>query len=96
MADYALKTQRQKFDFQVSLSTGRRLMELLDPDNEYGLNAATDGLTLNEDLNTFYRWLIEFNRQLKALSDYLTSHFKTQFGGRVTKPYKEIVISEAD
>ncbi|GAX07852.1 ATP-dependent helicase [Secundilactobacillus silagincola] len=96
LADYALKTQRQKFDFQVSLSTGRRLMELLDPDNEYGLNAATDGLTLNEDLNTFYRWLIEFNRQLKALSDYLTSHFKTQFGGKFTKPYKEIVISEAD
>lgn len=96
LADYALKTQRQKFDFQVSLATARRLMELLDPENEYGLNAATDGLTLNDDLNTFYRWLIEFNRQLSALSDYLTNHFKAQFGGKFTKPYKEIVISETD
>ncbi|MFC6254479.1 helicase C-terminal domain-containing protein [Secundilactobacillus hailunensis] len=96
LADYALKTQRQKFDFQVSLSTSRRLMELLDPENEYGLTAATDGLTLNDDLNTFYRWLIEFSRQLRALSDYLTNHFKAQFGGKFTKPYKEIVISEDD
>ncbi|GAX05511.1 ATP-dependent helicase [Secundilactobacillus pentosiphilus] len=96
LADYALKTQRQKFDFQVSLSTSRRLMEFLDPENEYGLTAATEGLSLNDDLKTFYRWLIEFSRQLRALDDYLTNHFKPQFGGKFTKPYKEIVISETD
>ncbi|MTV81136.1 helicase C-terminal domain-containing protein [Secundilactobacillus folii] len=96
LADYALKTQRQKFDFQVSLATARRLMDQLNPENEYGLTVATQGMAINDQLNTVYRWLIEFHRQLRALSDYLISRFKDQFGGKFSTAYKEIVISEDD
>lgn len=96
LSDYALKTQRQKFDFQVSLTAVRHLLSQLDPESQYGVLQTMVDTPLADDLNLIGRWAVEFQNQLGALSDHLISQFNAKFGARFTKPYKEIVISTAD
>lgn len=96
LADYALTTQRQKFDFQIGLATSRRLLNELDPENLESLTATIKVAPLTDRLQTVFRWVIEFERQINALSDHLISQFRDQFGKPFSSPYKEIIITEAD
>jgi ATP-dependent DNA helicase DinG len=96
LADYALSTQRQKFDFQVTLNATRHLIEQLNPDNQFGLATVVQEAPFGEQLQTMRTWLFEFDRQLDALSGHLIQQFQQQFGGKFTTPYKEILLETAD
>ena len=95
LADYALRTNRQKFDFQVTLNVVRHQLDQLDPDNKYGLVTALHEAAFSRDFATMRAWLVEFDRQLTALSDYLLKTVQAQLG-KFKQPYQEVALSAED
>lgn len=91
LADYALRTNRQKFDFQVTLNLVHHQLDQLDPDNKYGVVTALHEPAFTRDFATMRAWLVEFDRQLTALSDYLLKTVQSKLG-KIKQPYKEVAL----
>ncbi|KRK49319.1 DNA-directed DNA polymerase III epsilon subunit [Secundilactobacillus kimchicus JCM 15530] len=92
LADYAMRSQRQRFDFQEITNLTRHMNRRLDADNEHGLVKILTGEPYHSQLAMLATWTTEFDRQLTALSAYLINAYQEQLNGAKQQPFVEIAL----